>query len=126
VLFITHDLSLLLEISHQRGDHVRRRDHRTGARRTIPRCARHPYTLGLLQSFPPLHWPARAADRHPGRPARPSPCRLPGAGSIRLARSVLSRTGLFSHGRRTSGSVLREIEPDHLVACHLVEEEERA
>src|SRR5439155_27388607 len=57
VLFITHDLSLLIEIADSiaimYGGRIVERAQATA----LFRAPRHPYTLGLLGSFPSLHGP---------------------------------------------------------------------
>ena len=68
VLFISHDLSLLAEIADSiavmyAGRLVERAD--AGA---VFRAPRHPYSLGLLSSFPALHGPRRAMEGIPGSP----------------------------------------------------------
>jgi peptide/nickel transport system ATP-binding protein len=68
VLFISHDLSLLAEIADSiavmyAGRLVERAD-----ANTIFRAPRHPYSLGLLSSFPSLHGPRRAMEGIPGSP----------------------------------------------------------
>src|SRR5918994_4313657 len=68
VLFITHDLSLLLEVADRiaimyAGEIVEL----AGAEQLFER-ARHPYTLGLLSSFPPISGPARRVTGIPGAP----------------------------------------------------------
>jgi peptide/nickel transport system ATP-binding protein len=76
VLFITHDLSLLIEIADAiavmyAGRLVERAD-----AAALFRAPRHPYTLGLLSSFPALHGPRRHMTGIPGSP--PDLRRLPG------------------------------------------------
>ena len=117
VLFITHDLSLLLEIAHRiaimyAGEIV---EEAPAARlRTDPR---HPYTVGLLDSFPPLHGPIERLTGIPGAPpdlsAPPSGCRFhprcqycTGEDAALHARQVSERP------------ILRVISPGHRVACH--------
>jgi peptide/nickel transport system ATP-binding protein len=68
VLFITHDLSLLVEIADSiavmyAGSLVERAD-----AEALFRAPRHPYTLGLLNSFPALHGPRRRRSGIPGSP----------------------------------------------------------
>ena len=46
----------------------------------------HPYTQGLMSSFPTLTGAKTAPDRHPGQPAGHVLIRRPAAGSIRAAR----------------------------------------
>jgi len=68
VLFITHDLSLLIEIADSiavmyAGRLVERAD-----ASALFRSPRHPYTLGLLSSFPALHGPRVQMTGIPGSP----------------------------------------------------------
>ena len=64
VLFITHDLSLLVEIADSIAVlYAGRLMERAPADASTPR-PRHPYSLGLLSSFPALHGP-RQRYRHP-------------------------------------------------------------
>jgi peptide/nickel transport system ATP-binding protein len=117
VLFITHDLSLLLEIAHRiaimyAGEIV---EEAPAARlRTDPR---HPYTVGLLGSFPPLHGPIERLTGIPGSPpdlsAPPSGCRF----HPRCQYCTGENAAL--HARQvTERPVLRVISPGHRVACH--------
>jgi peptide/nickel transport system ATP-binding protein len=117
VLFITHDLSLLLEIAHRiaimyAGEIV---EEAPAARlRTDPR---HPYTVGLLGSFPPLHGPIERLTGIPGAPpdvyAPPSGCRF----HPRCQYCTGENAAL--HARQvTERPVLRVISPGHRVACH--------
>ena len=54
VLFITHDLSLLVEFSDRIAIMYAGRMVELGAARTLFERPLHPYTVGLMQSFPPL------------------------------------------------------------------------
>src|SRR5207249_8628543 len=125
VLFITHDLSLLLEFTDRiaimyAGEIV---EEAPAAR--LAASAEHPYTQGLLQSFPPLTGPLTRMAGIPGSPPDlrdpPSGCRFhPRCPHCRPEQAAL-------HVRQTTERpLLREIEPGHRVACHLVEEEEVA
>ncbi len=68
VLFITHDLSLLAEIADSIAVmYAGRLVERAGADELF-RAPRHPYTLGLLNSFPALHGPRRYMTGIPGSP----------------------------------------------------------
>jgi peptide/nickel transport system ATP-binding protein len=117
VLFITHDLSLLLEIAHRiaimyAGEIV---EEAPAARlRTDPR---HPYTVGLLGSFPPLHGPI---ERLTGIPCAPPDLSAPPSG-CRFHPRCQYCTGEDAalHARQVSERpVLRVISPGHRVACH--------
>src|SRR5215467_463219 len=75
VLFITHDLSLLVEIADSIAVMYAGRLVEQAPASTLFRAPRHPYTLGLLSSFPPLHGPRRSMTGIPGSP--PDLRRLP-------------------------------------------------
>jgi peptide/nickel transport system ATP-binding protein len=120
VLFITHDLSLLLEIAHRvaimyAGEIVESAP--SAALRDDPR---HPYTVGLLESFPPLFGSTERLAGIPGSPpdlsAPPAGCRFhPRCPHCRAEDAELYRR------QTTERPVLREIGSGHDVACHLVE-----
>ncbi len=57
LLFITHDLSLLIEIADSIAVMYAGRLVERAPATALFRAPRHPYTLGLLSSFPPLHGP---------------------------------------------------------------------
>jgi peptide/nickel transport system ATP-binding protein len=68
MIFITHDLSLLVELADEivvmyAGEIVER----AGAHELYG-SPRHPYTLGLLNSFPPLHGARHELEGIPGSP----------------------------------------------------------
>jgi peptide/nickel transport system ATP-binding protein len=69
MIFITHDLSLLVELADEvvvmyAGEIVER-----ASAEELRAAPRHPYTLGLINSFPPLHGEHRAMTGLPGAPA---------------------------------------------------------
>jgi peptide/nickel transport system ATP-binding protein len=68
VLFITHDLSLLIEIADTIAVMYAGRLVETAAANELYQAPRHPYTLGLLRSFPSLHGPRTAMTGIPGSP----------------------------------------------------------
>jgi peptide/nickel transport system ATP-binding protein len=68
VLFITHDLSLLVEIADSIAVMYAGRLIERAPARALYRAPRHPYTLGLLNSFPSLHGPRRRMTGIPGSP----------------------------------------------------------
>jgi peptide/nickel transport system ATP-binding protein len=68
VLFITHDLSLLIEIADSITIMYGGRVVERAESNALFRAPRHPYTLGLLGSFPPLHGPRRHMSGIPGSP----------------------------------------------------------
>ncbi|TVZ00685.1 ABC transporter ATP-binding protein [Trebonia kvetii] len=68
ILFITHDLSLLLELADRIAVMYAGRLLETGTAHAIMREPAHPYTRGLLNSFPSLHGPRRDLAGIPGSP----------------------------------------------------------
>jgi peptide/nickel transport system ATP-binding protein len=67
-LFITHDLSLLIEIADSITIMYAGRIVEQAAASELFRAPRHPYTLGLLGSFPSLHGPRVHMTGIPGSP----------------------------------------------------------
>jgi peptide/nickel transport system ATP-binding protein len=78
VLFITHDLSLLVEFSDRIAIMYGGRIVEEAAAATLYRDSLHPYSEGLLKSFPALRGPRRELSGIPGSPpdlgAMPSGC----------------------------------------------------
>jgi peptide/nickel transport system ATP-binding protein len=68
VLFISHDLSLLVEIADSIAVLYAGRLMERGPANAIYRAPRHPYSLGLLNSFPSLHGPYTRMEGIPGSP----------------------------------------------------------
>jgi peptide/nickel transport system ATP-binding protein len=68
ILFITHDLSLLLELADRIAVMYAGRLLETGASQDIIRDPAHPYTRGLLNSFPSLRGSRRDLVGIPGSP----------------------------------------------------------
>jgi peptide/nickel transport system ATP-binding protein len=68
ILFITHDLSLLLELADRIAVMYAGRLLETGSAHAIMREPAHPYTRGLLNSFPSLRGPRRDLAGIPGSP----------------------------------------------------------
>jgi peptide/nickel transport system ATP-binding protein len=111
VLFITHDLSLLVEFS-DRSRSCTRRHRRGGERIELFDSPAHPYTAGLMASFPPLTGDRRIMTGIPGNPPDlanpPTGCRFhPRCPSARREPCHIDMPAL-----RTVGS------SDHRVACH--------
>ncbi len=120
VLFITHDLSLLVEFAHRIAIMYAGELVEEAPAAEIHRDPRHPYTIGLMQSFPPLHGPVVRMTGIPGAPpdlaAPPRGCRF----HPRCPRCSPDDASLYAR-QTTEGPVLREVAPGHRVACHLVE-----
>jgi oligopeptide/dipeptide ABC transporter ATP-binding protein len=68
VLFITHDLSLLLEVADRIAILYGGRLLELGNSTEIHHQTAHPYTRGLLDSFPSVHGPRRSLAGIPGSP----------------------------------------------------------
>lgn len=68
VIFITHDLSLLLELTDRIAIMYAGRLVEMASQRDLYQHPRHPYSYGLLNSFPSLHGPRRKAGGIPGSP----------------------------------------------------------
>ncbi len=68
VIFITHDLSLLLEIADTIAIMYAGRIAEIGTSKDLLRHPRHPYTYGLLNSFPSLRGPQSRLMGIPGSP----------------------------------------------------------
>src|SRR6185437_10344504 len=68
IMFITHDLSLLLELADRIAVMYAGRLLETGAAQDLMRDPAHPYTRGLLNSFPSLRGPRRELAGIPGSP----------------------------------------------------------
>jgi peptide/nickel transport system ATP-binding protein len=120
VLFITHDLSLLFEVAHRIAIMYAGEIVEEGPAETLQHEARHPYTVGLIKSFPSLKGPIVRMTGIPGMPpdlASPPPgCRF----NPRCPYCTGEDAELF--GLQTNvRPVLRDVAPGHRVACHLVE-----
>jgi peptide/nickel transport system ATP-binding protein len=119
VLFITHDVSLLLELADRVAIMYAGELVETAPVATLAANPRHPYTQGLMRSFPPLHGPLTRLTGIPGTPpdlaAPPSGCRF----HPRCPHCVRDESALYVR-QTTERPVLREVEPGHRVACHLV------
>jgi peptide/nickel transport system ATP-binding protein len=120
VLFITHDLSLLLEFAHRIAIMYAGEIVESAPSASLHADPRHPYTVGLMSSFPPLTGPLERLTGIPGMPPDlgdpPSGCRFhPRCPHCRPEDAAL-------YTRQTSEQPrLRVVAQDHQVACHLVE-----
>jgi peptide/nickel transport system ATP-binding protein len=119
VLFITHDLSLLLEVAHRIAIMYAGEIVESATAEQLARQPRHPYTQGLLQSFPPLHGPLTRLTGIPGSPPDlanpPAGCRF----NPRCPFCDSANPGLYAR-QTTERPLLELVEPGHAVACHLV------
>jgi peptide/nickel transport system ATP-binding protein len=120
VLFITHDLSLLLEFANRIAIMYAGEIVESAAAASLATAPRHPYTQGLLRSFPPLEGPRTRLLGIPGSPPDlsdpPSGCRF----HPRCPHCLADDAALFLR-QTTERPRLREVAPEHSVACHLVD-----
>ncbi len=102
ILFITHDLSLLLELADRIAVMYAGQLLELATAGEIHHEAAHPYTKGLLNSFPSLRGAATRAGRHPGLTARPAPPapRLPVPAAVRLRHDGMYRSRHAAAARR--------------------------
>jgi peptide/nickel transport system ATP-binding protein len=121
VLFITHDLSLLLEFADRIAIMYAGEIVESATAERLAANPQHPYTQGLLKSFPPLRGPLTPLTGIPGSPPDlldlPSGCRF----HPRCPHCLPEEQALYSR-QTTERPRLRTIETGHEVACHLVEE----
>jgi peptide/nickel transport system ATP-binding protein len=115
ILFITHDLSLLVEFSDRIGIMYAGELAEIGPSREIFDSPQHPYTVRLMNSFPTISGPRLELKGIPGAPpdlvAPPSGCRFH------------PRCELAIPGRcQEVHPVLQQTSPRHFAACHLIDE----
>jgi peptide/nickel transport system ATP-binding protein len=121
VLFITHDLSLLLEFADRIAIMYAGEIVESAPAQRIGSDPQHPYTQGLLRSFPPLRGTLTRLSGIPGAPPDlaepPAGCRF----HPRCPHCTPENTGLYAR-QTTERPRLRVVAADHSVACHLVEQ----
>jgi peptide/nickel transport system ATP-binding protein len=120
VLFITHDLSLLLEFADRIAIMYAGEIVESAPASRLAESPLHPYTQGLLHSFPPLTGPRTRLTGIPGSPPdlrdMPSGCRF----HPRCPHCLPENATLYLR-QTTQRPRLREVAPGHQVACHLVD-----
>ncbi|WP_437494498.1 ABC transporter ATP-binding protein [Sorangium sp. So ce1014] len=111
ILFITHDLSLIAEFSTRIAILYAGKLAETARAKDLFSDPKHPYTQGLLGSFPSVRGPRRRLQGIPGTPPDmrnpPSGCRF----HPRCPQAFATC--------QTEQPALREIAPEHRGACHL-------
>ncbi|HZS24413.1 MAG TPA: ABC transporter ATP-binding protein [Gaiellaceae bacterium] len=118
VLFITHDISLLLEFADRVAIMYAGEIVESAPSRVLQARPQHPYTQGLMASFPPLRGPLH---RLVGIPGSPPDLADPPAGCRFHPRCPLCRPEEPLYSRQIGERPrLRLVGPDHAVACHLV------
>jgi peptide/nickel transport system ATP-binding protein len=114
VIFITHDLSLLLELADNVAIMYAGRLVEQASCRDMHLHPRHPYSYGLLNSFPALHGPLRRMSGIPGSP--------PDLREVPPGCAFHPRCPLAIDACHTVLPSLRSIQGDYsgqVVACHL-------
>jgi peptide/nickel transport system ATP-binding protein len=118
VLFITHDLSLLVEFSNRIAIMYAGEIVEMAEARTLFQYPKHPYTVGLMKSFPSLTGERTFITGIPGSPPDlanpPQGCRFS------------PRCPYATPYRREVHPTLLEVEQRHFVACHLYAEDQEA
>jgi len=111
VLFITHDLTRMLQVSDRVAVFYAARLAEVAPAGELRRSARHPYTRGLLGAFPSVHPGGEEPRSIPGAPpslsSPPSGCRFH------------PRCPLAIPACRASHPQPTEVSPGHRVACHV-------
>jgi len=121
VIIITHDLGVVAELSDDILVMYAGKAAEYGSAEDIFGRAAHPYTWGLLDSMPRLD--EERADRlKPIRGTPPSLINVPAGCAFHPRCAYAERTGGRS---QTTVPMLHELEPGHLVACHLTADQRR-
>jgi peptide/nickel transport system ATP-binding protein len=115
IMFITHDLSLLVEFSDRIGIMYAGKLVEVGPSRQIFTNPQHPYTARLMTSFPTISGPRQTLMGIPGSPpdlvSPPGGCRFH------------PRCDVALEGRcQTEIPLLQATGPRHFAACHLLDE----
>jgi oligopeptide/dipeptide ABC transporter ATP-binding protein len=116
ILFITHDLSLLLELADRIAVMYAGQLLEIGTAEEIHHEPSHPYTRGLLNSFPSLHGPRRELA---GIPGSPPDLRNPPPGCPFLPRCAFGTAACREVDMHLL-SVTSSKDPDHVTACPFV------
>ncbi|CAM3682261.1 Oligopeptide transport ATP-binding protein OppD [Vibrio aerogenes CECT 7868] len=112
ILFISHDLSLMGEIADRIGVMYAGNLIEMGEARHVFGDPQHPYTKGLISSFPTIHGPKERLFGIPGHPV--SLLNLPPGCNFRERCHVCDATC----GKKEP--VLRQVANGSLVSCHLL------
>lgn len=116
IIFITHDLSLLLEVADEIAVMYAGRIIERGSSNEIYRTPRHPYSYGLLNSFPLLHGPRQMLTGIVGFP--PDLRQLPG-GCPFHPRCAYAHDGCDRDRPELVVSPVAGDSSSHVVACSL-------
>jgi peptide/nickel transport system ATP-binding protein len=118
ILFITHDLSLLVEFATRIAIMYAGKIVELAPAAELFNKPLHPYTVGLMNSFPSISGEKKQLQGIPGSPPDlvqpPAGCRF----NPRCPHCTRANPDLFARQTQIE-PVLREISPGHWVACHL-------
>ena len=113
VLFITHDLARMLQVSDRVSVFYAARLVEMAPTSALRAGPKHPYTGGLMRAFPSVHGGNEERSSIPGSPPSlahpPSGCRFHPRCPLAIDRC------------RSENPALRELGPAHVAACHLAE-----
>jgi peptide/nickel transport system ATP-binding protein len=119
-LFITHDLSLLIEFADRIAIMYAGEIVETAPSGRLHASPQHPYTRGLMESFPPLTGPLQRLVGIPGAPPDladpPEGCRFHPRCPLCIPE------GPAFQRQTTERPRLRQVGSQHFAACHLLEE----
>ena len=119
VLFITHDLSRMLQISDRVAIFYAGKLIELGPAQELRQNPRHPYTKGLLRAFPSVHGGMVALSSIPGTPpslrSPPPGCRFEPRCTVAIDRC-----------RVAPGPELLQLGPRHAAACFVAQAEQQA
>jgi peptide/nickel transport system ATP-binding protein len=118
IIFITHDLSLLIEVADEIAVMYAGRIIESGDSNEMYRTPRHPYSYGLLNSFPLLHGPRQMLTGIVGFP--PDLRQLP-SGCPFNPRCSFVHEGCTDIRPNLMASPVEGDAPNHFVACSLYE-----
>jgi peptide/nickel transport system ATP-binding protein len=117
ILFISHDLGLMGEIADRIGIMYAGKLVELSDADKVLEHAQHPYTKGLVASFPTIHGPKVRLEGIPGNPLNlletPEGCFFQARCSLCEEQCINNQPELIEVGKETS----------RLVACHKVKEE---
>ncbi|MDB1125919.1 ABC transporter ATP-binding protein [Vibrio algarum] len=112
ILFISHDLSLMGEIADRIGVMYAGNLIELGAAKTVFGSPQHPYTQGLISSFPTIHGPKERLYGIPGNPVNllkiPQGC------------NFQERCSKCFSDCKANEPTLSMLDAGHQVSCHLV------
>ena len=115
-MFISHDLSMIQHISDRVGVMYLGSIVELASQKTIYSMPKHPYTQALISAIPVADPEADTEkDRIKLEGEVPSPLNPPSGCKFR------TRCQYATERCATETPILREVEPEHFVACHLYE-----